>query len=186
MSLKVVVFIKIWSFNFFLFFSDFNDFISYFKSHKRGLFSTGPAEDMWRAELTCHTGPARPRNRAVQAHATSRWRGREARATRVHADARGGRHVVRGGWYLKGPRDSGPSLRVSGGNANALSRHTFYTYLFPFFLPCGTKFLEKFVFAGDVATPWASDAIEMTEMFQSRGPKSMRSPSKHVCVRCFK
>ena len=60
------------------------------------------------------------------------------RCTRVHADARVGRHVAKGGWQLEGPRVSGPWLGDWGGNANALPHPTFYTYDFHFFLSCGT------------------------------------------------
>ena len=43
-------------------------------------------------------------------------------ATRVHADAREGRHVAEWGWHVKGPRVSGPWLEYWGGNTIALNR----------------------------------------------------------------
>ena len=88
-----------------------------------------------------------------------------------------------GGWQVKGPRVSGPSLGVWGGNANALSRPSFYTYVFPFFIPCGTMFPRNLSFAGDVAPSPASDLIARR---RSCGPKTMRSQSKHVRQRRFK
>ena len=114
MSLQGVIFLRIWSFEFFRFFTNFNlicnDFISYFKLQKRGLFSTGPAEDTWRAELRWCAGPARmrrgtqghvaelrkPTRRASDAHVAHRWRGRVAGATQVHADARVAPRGMRG------------------------------------------------------------------------------------------
>ena len=73
----------------------------------------------------------------------------------------GGATWQSGGWHLEGPRVSGPSLGVWGGNANALRRPLLYTHLFHFFSPCGTMFLRNFSFAGDVAAQWASDMIAM-------------------------
>ena len=74
-----------------------------------------------RADAKWH---ARPRGRATRAHAGSlggpSGRERVARATRVHANARGGATWQEGGWHLKGPRVSGPWLRVWGSNANVL------------------------------------------------------------------
>ena len=63
-------------------------------------------------------------------------------STRVHADARVGRHVAGGGggWHMDGPRVSGPWLGVWGGNANALPRPNSYRCLFVSFIPCGTMF----------------------------------------------
>ena len=71
-----------------------------------------------------------------------------------------------GGWQVKGPRVSGPCLEVWGSNANAFSRPTFYTNLFPNFLPCGTMSLRKISFAGCKVTSESSDRIAES---QSRG-----------------
>ena len=111
----------------------------------------------WRAgpagELTWRAGPPRrcdaalrPCGRAAggpreaQVAHKVRTRGRRPRmSTRVHADARVGRHVA-GGWHLEGPQVSGPWLGVWGGNANALPRPNSYTCHFFYFIPCGTMF----------------------------------------------
>ena len=52
-----------------------------------------------------------------------------------HTSPRGcpGDATWQGGWHLEGPRVSGPWLGVWGGNANVLSRSSFYTYTFRFF-----------------------------------------------------
>ena len=66
-----------------------------------------------------------------------------------HASPRGrpGGAMWQGGWQVKGPWVSGPWLEVWGGNANAFSRPTFYTYLLLNFLPCGTMSPWKITFA---------------------------------------
>ena len=100
-------------------------------------------------EPTCRLGDAK--------EARTRGRGH----TSPHGRLRG-RHVVRGGWHLKGPLVSGPWLGVWGSNANAFSRPTFYTrYSLPF-LPCGTMFPGKFVFAGHVAASQMLDVNHIT------------------------
>ena len=89
----------------------------------------GPAR-----ELTWRVGPPRGCDEALRPHgrvvggkrqaqvAHSAWtRGRRPRvSTRVHADAREGRHVAGkvGSWRAHGY--SGPGLGIGGGNANAL------------------------------------------------------------------
>ena len=89
------------------------------------------------------------------AEATSQgraWRRRGAggadswqEATAVHTNAHEGRHVV-GGWHLEVPRVSGPWLGVWGGNTNALPHPNSYTHDFHLFCPCGTMFLQIFLF----------------------------------------
>ena len=85
MSLKGFVFLKIWSFEFFRFFSDFNliftDFISYSKSQKRGVFfyrtrggQVVHGVDVVHGICADATRHARPRGRAARAHTARRWR----------------------------------------------------------------------------------------------------------------
>ena len=109
-------------------------------------------------------------------------RGHVVVATRVHADARGGA-TWREGWQVKGPRVSGPWLEYWGGNAFALCRPTLYMRVFPLFLLCGTMFPRKLSFAGDVATPWASDTIAKHPSCELG---STRSSIKHVRLKRLK
>ena len=71
---------------------------------------------------------------------------------------------------MKGPPVSGPWLECWGSNAKALPRSTFYTRDSRLFLPYGTMFPWKFIFAGDVASRRASDKIVV---HRPRGPESM-------------
>ena len=66
---------------------------------------------------------------------------------------------------MKGPRVSGLWLDSWGGNAKALFRPSLYTRHFPPFLPCGTMFPQKFVFAGHVA---ASQKLDTRASNKSR------------------
>ena len=94
-----------------------------------------------------------------------------------HTSPRGrlGGAMRQGGWQVKGPWVSGPWLEVWGGNANAFSHPTFYTYLLLSFLLCGTMSPRKITFAGRVAASGSSDEIAGR---RSRGPESTRSPSQ--------
>ena len=65
-------------------------------------------------------------------------------ATRVHVDAREGRHVLEWGWRVKRPRVSGPWLEYWGGNATALNRPPIQLWFSLLFLLCGTMFLRIF------------------------------------------
>ena len=85
---------------------------------------------------------------------------------------------------MKGPRVSGFWLGDWGGNANALPRLTFYTYLLSNFLLCGAMFPWKITFAGRVAASELSDRIARRP---SRGPKSTRFVIKaHARKKWFK
>ena len=110
------------------------------------------------------------------------WRRRVAWAMRVHANARVAQRG-RGGWQVKGPRVSGPSLDSRGGNAHALRRPSLYTRDFPFFLPCRTKLPRVLVFAGHMAASRASDTIARRP---SRGLGSTQPSSRHVRQKGFK
>ena len=110
----------------------------------------------WQAALVWRVGPARMQ-RGTQGHVA------ELRV--AHAGSLGGPADVdawqgpcestqmpgrgatwqSGGWYLKGPRVSGPWLGVWGGNANALCRPLLYTQLFRPLSPCGTMFPRIFL-----------------------------------------
>ena len=122
------------------------------KNCKRGVYFGRTAVLMWHARArrpdvargTCAdaTWHARPHGRAARAHVRHRWRTghghvawpRESRWTP------GWPHVA-GSWQVTGPRVSGPWLEVWGDKANAFSCPTFYTYLLPNFLSCGTMSL---------------------------------------------
>ena len=86
----------------------------------------------------------RARGRAVHGPCeVRRWRGWRRHVAWGHAGPRGrlwGAPRGEGGWWVKGPRVSGPWLEYWGGNAKALARSTFYTWLSPLFLPRGTMF----------------------------------------------
>ena len=70
---------------------------------------------------------------------------------------------------MKGTWVSGPWLECWGDNAKALPRSTFYTRDSHLFLLCGTMFPQKFSFAGDMASRWVSDKIDVR---RSHGPES--------------
>ena len=191
MSLQGVIFLRIWSFDFFRFFTNFNlifnDFISYFKSQKRGSFSTGPTEDTWRAELRWCAGPARMR-RGTQGHVAElrkpTWHASDAQVARTrgrgHASPRGrpgGTTWHEGGWQVKGPWVIEPWLDSWGGNAIALNRPAFYTHCFLSFSPCGTMFLFYFEISGYVAASRALDPIASCIAHRSCGPQSTESSS---------
>ena len=100
----------------------------------------------WQARPACGCDAAvRPRGRA--AHGPC-----EAQVARTHGRRPCGstRTPMRGAmwqsgdWHLEGPRVSEPCLGDLGGNANALPRPIFYTYLLSIFPPCGTKVLVEF------------------------------------------
>ena len=83
--------------------------------------------------------PGGPRG-VQEAHScTATWPGGHA-TTRVHVDARVGRHV--GGRLVGGGPTGivGPWLDIRGGNALALNCPPIYTCVFPLFFPCGTMF----------------------------------------------
>ena len=110
MSLKGVISLKIWIFEFLRFFWIFPEFylifLSLFKNGKKGiLFSTELVELTWRAELTWRTGPARIRH-GTRGHVAEprgpMWRPggttvaqTHGRATQVHAEARVAPHGER-------------------------------------------------------------------------------------------
>ena len=99
--------------------------ISLFKSQK-GVYLPAGADvasgTSWRADLA--RGATALRRRGTEATwQGSGWSARRAGgasgadtwqeatwSTRVHANAREGRHVAEGGWQLEGPRVSGPRL----------------------------------------------------------------------------
>ena len=66
---------------------------------------------------------------------------------------------------MKGPRVSGPWLEYWGGNANALYRPSLYMHYSSPFLPCGTMFPRKLVFAEHKA---ASQALDTRASNESR------------------
>ena len=69
------------------------------------------------------------------------WRRRVAWAMPVHADARVAQRG-RGGWQVKGPRVSGPSLDSRGGNAHALRRPPYIRVISHFFFRVGLSSRE--------------------------------------------
>ena len=115
------------------------------------------------ARKTTWQGRASPREAQVAHRARTHGVGHASPGGRL------GGATWQGGWQVKGPRVSGPWLEVWGGNANAFSRPTFYTYLFPNFIPCGTMSPQKITFAGRVAALESSDEIAG---HRSRGPES--------------
>ena len=92
MSLKGVIFLKILIFEFFRFFwilFDFYQFILIFKNAKKGFYlHRTRGADVACGTRTDATWHARPRGRAVQAHATLGWGGGDADAWQGHVSPR--------------------------------------------------------------------------------------------------
>ena len=99
-------------FDFLLIFKDF----SYQKSRKRGFLFHRPCRAdvawtlTWRAQLTWHAGPARMQRGTEATWQGCAWPTRGAggadtwqEATRVHANAREGRHMAEWGLACEGP-----------------------------------------------------------------------------------
>ena len=144
MSLKGVIFSKIWISKFLGFFWIFPEFILIFKSLRK--WQKGGLYLHRTAELMLRVGPARMRH-GMQGHmAAPRGPTREGGVDtwQGHASPRGRQGGAtwqhEGGWHVKGPWVSGPWLDNWGGNANALRRPTLYTHHFSQFFPYGTMF----------------------------------------------
>ena len=93
-------------------------FLIYFvikKIEKGGFYSTDPAEADVARKLTWHAGPVRGCDAALRPRGRAARGPREARVARARGkrprDPRGcpcGAPRGRGGWFVKGPRVSGP------------------------------------------------------------------------------